>query len=423
MMTDPAEMVSDAKTPRPVSQSRTMNFIGVILTVEIRFAAFTVATTWLTNDIVLPMAEKTILFAGGGTGGHLYPGIAVAEQIRMRSPGSRIVFLCTKREIDKVILSPTGFEFIPQPIVPPVTTIGGLLKFWKSWRETKDLVRQILKDNRPAAVLGLGGYAAGVAVKMAAGRKIPTAILNPDVIPGKANQFLMKYTDAVCCQFEQTAEHVPAEFRSRLHITGCPIRSDISRGCERAAAMARLGLQSDLHTLVITGASLGAQTVNEAVLTLLAKMPIPGWQVLHLAGRDHSAAVKAEYEKISVAASLVDFTPAMADVWAVADLCISRSGASSCAELTACGVPSLLMPYPYHKDMHQRANARVLADAGAAVLVDDEKDREKNAAKIRTIIAPLLSDQAKRQAMSNAAKQLGKPNAAAMVGDLIQSIS
>ena len=115
-----------------------------------------------------------------------------------------------------------GFEFIPQPIVPPVTTIGGLLRFWKSWRETKDQVRQILRETKPAAVLGLGGYAAGVAVKMAASRKIPTAILNPDVIPGKANQFLMKHTSAVCCQFEQTAEHVPAEFRSNLHITGCP---------------------------------------------------------------------------------------------------------------------------------------------------------------------------------------------------------
>ena len=123
------------------------------------------------------MAEgKTIIFAGGGTGGHLYPGIAVAEDLRTRLPDAKIIFLCTNREIDKVILEPTGFEFIPQPIVPPKTSIGGLLRFWKSWRETKDQVRQILRQHRPAAVLGLGGYAAGVAVKMAAGRKIPTAI-------------------------------------------------------------------------------------------------------------------------------------------------------------------------------------------------------------------------------------------------------
>ncbi len=365
---------------------------------------------------------KTILFAGGGTGGHLYPGIAVAEALRAQMPDANLVFLCTNREIDKVILEPTGFEFIPQPIVPPVTTIGGLLRFWKSWRETKDQVRQIMRQRRPAAVLGLGGYAAGVAVKMAAARKIPTAILNPDVIPGKANQFLMKYTQAVCCQFTQTADHVPAEFKSRLHVTGCPIRSEITRMPDRSAAVSRLGLKTDLHTLVVTGASLGAQTVNEAVLTLLGKMPITGWQVLHLAGRDHAAAVRAGYEKLSVPVTVVDFTPAMADVWAVADLCVSRSGASSCAELIACGVPSLLMPYPYHKDMHQRANAKVLADAGAAILVDDEKDKQRNAAKLQPLIEPLLSDSAKRQAMSQAAKALGKPNASELVGEVIKSI-
>ncbi len=202
------------------------------------------------------MAEpSTILLAGGGTGGHLYPGIAVADELRNLRPDSRIIFLCTRREIDKIILEPTGFEFIPQPIVPPVTTVVGLLKFWKSWRETKDLVRQVLKDRHPAAVLGLGGYAAGVAVKMAAGRGIPTAILNPDVIPGKANQYLMRSTQAVCCQFEQTADHVPPEYRPKLKTTGCPIRSDITAGSHRAAAIARLDLQPNLKTLVVTGAS------------------------------------------------------------------------------------------------------------------------------------------------------------------------
>jgi UDP-N-acetylglucosamine--N-acetylmuramyl-(pentapeptide) pyrophosphoryl-undecaprenol N-acetylglucosamine transferase len=369
------------------------------------------------------MAETTtILFAGGGTGGHLYPGIAVAEQLRATLPAVNLVFLCTRREIDRVILQPTGFECIPQPIVPPVTTIGGLLRFWKSWRETKDQVRHILHQRRPAAVLGLGGYAAGVAVKMAAARKIPTAILNPDVIPGKANQFLMRYTNAVCCQFDETAQHVAAEHRARLHVTGCPIRSDITRDRDRSAAITRLGLSTELKTLVVTGASLGAQTVNEAVLDLLGTMPIPGWQVLHLAGRDHAAAVRGGYEKINVPATVLDFTPAMTDVWAVADLCISRSGASSCAELTACGIPSLLMPYPYHKDMHQRANAQVLASAGAAVLIDDEKNAEKNSAKLRSHLEPLLTDLTRRTRMSEQARKLGKPDAAERVGNVLKSI-
>ena len=367
------------------------------------------------------MAEPVTFFlAGGGTGGHLYPGIAVAEALREALPDVRPVFLCTTREIDRVILGPTGFEFLPQPIYPLAKSIGGLLRFWKGWRETKDLVRRLLREYRPAAVLGLGGYAAGVAVKLAAGRDIPCAILNPDVLPGKANQFLMKVARVVCCQFEATSKHVSSANRGKLKFTGCPIRADIRACRDRATAAGRLGLDPLLNTLLVTGASLGARTVNEAVLTMLKDLTLHGWQVLHLSGRDHGDAVRAGYRELSVAARIIDFTPDMADVWAATDLAVSRSGASSCAELTACGVPSILMPYPYHKDMHQRANAEQLANAGAAVLVDDEKDRRKNADKLRPVVESLLYDADRRRRMAEAARALGKPDAAETVaGELM----
>ncbi|HWE02982.1 MAG TPA: UDP-N-acetylglucosamine--N-acetylmuramyl-(pentapeptide) pyrophosphoryl-undecaprenol N-acetylglucosamine transferase, partial [Tepidisphaeraceae bacterium] len=344
----------------------------------------------------------TILMAGGGTGGHLFPGIAVAQALRALLPDARPLFLCTQREIDRVILESTGFEFIPQPIVPPVKSIGGLLKFWKSWRETKDLVRKILHERRPIAALGLGGYAAGVAIREAAGKKVPSALINPDVIPGKANQFLMKRAKAVCCQFASTANHVAAAERSKLRITGCPIREDIRTLPPREEASRRLQLDPRLMTLAVTGASLGAKTVNEAVLTMFEGVALRGWQVLHLAGREHADAVRAGYRELadngtSVAAQVIDFTPAMADVWAVTDLAVSRSGASSCAELTACGIPSILLPYPFHRDMHQRLNAKELSDAGAAALVDDEMDRRKNADKLRPVLESLLYDAGKRR--------------------------
>jgi UDP-N-acetylglucosamine--N-acetylmuramyl-(pentapeptide) pyrophosphoryl-undecaprenol N-acetylglucosamine transferase len=366
---------------------------------------------------------KTILLAGGGTGGHLYPGIAVAESLRTKMPEAKCVFLCTQKEIDRVILEAAGFEFIAQPIVPPVRTIGGLLKFWKSWRETRDVVSRTIRERKPAAVLGLGGYAAGVGVKTAAMRKVPTAILNPDVIPGRANQYLMRYTQHVCCQFEQTAEHVPREHRKKIAITGCPIRRQILNLPPRADAQQRLGLDRRLMTLVITGASLGAQTINEAVLEMLKEVKLQGWQILHLAGREHALKVREGYRELEVDARVIDFTPAMADVWAVADLCVSRSGASSCAELTACGVASILLPYPYHKDMHQRANAKVLADASAAVLIDDEKDAKKNALKLRPALESLLYEQTKRQAMGDAARKLGKANAADAVAEIVMKMT
>lgn len=361
----------------------------------------------------------TIFLAGGGTGGHLYPGVAVAEALRRIIPDCRPLFLCTQREIDRVILQPTGFEFVEQPIVPPVRNVGGLLKFWKSWRETKDLVRQLLRERRPAAVVGLGGYAAGVAVKTAALKKIPTTIINPDVIPGRANQFLMRYVQSVCCQFPQTAEHVNPSQRSKFHVTGCPIRRDICATSTRAASAKRFELEPRLMTLVITGASQGAQTVNEGVLAMLPTLKLQGWQILHLAGKEHAQAVRDVYREMEIIARVIDFTPEMADVWAVADLAICRSGASTCAELTACGIASILMPYPFHKDMHQRANAKVLVDAGAAIIVDDEKDARKNAEKLKLAIGPLLYDSAKRQAMAKAARSLGRPDAADAVAKIV----
>ncbi|HSI34115.1 MAG TPA: UDP-N-acetylglucosamine--N-acetylmuramyl-(pentapeptide) pyrophosphoryl-undecaprenol N-acetylglucosamine transferase [Tepidisphaeraceae bacterium] len=366
--------------------------------------------------------KKLIVFAGGGTGGHLYPGIAVAEALRTRSPDTRVLFLCTTRDIDRVILQPTGFEFIEQPIERPTRSVGGLLRFWKSWRETKELVRRVLKERKPDAVVGLGGYAAGVGVKLAAADKIPTALINPDVIPGKANQYLMKHAAAVCCQFEQTAQHVSSSRRAKLRVTGCPIRSDITALPPKAEAVARLGLDPLLNTLMITGASQGAQTVNEGVTATLAGLDMQGWQVLHLSGRAHADAVREAYRKIDVRARVVDFTPAMADVWAATDLTVSRSGASTCAELTACGIPSILMPYPFHKDQHQRLNAKVLADAGAAVLVDDERDAAKNSAKLKPALEQLLFDAGRRRAMGDAARAMGKPGAADEVATTVLAL-
>jgi UDP-N-acetylglucosamine--N-acetylmuramyl-(pentapeptide) pyrophosphoryl-undecaprenol N-acetylglucosamine transferase len=365
----------------------------------------------------------TILLAGGGTGGHLYPGIAVAEALRELAPHVKPIFLCTEREIDRVILSPTGFEFIPQPIVPWKKSISGTLRFARHFGETWDLVRKVLKEHKPAAVLGLGGYAAGLAVKLAARKKIPTALLNPDVIPGEANRLLIKQAAAVCCQFQQTAEHVDPAQHCKLKVTGCPIRSQIRHLPPRESAAGRLSLDPMLNTLVVTGASLGAQTINEAVLTMLGGVTLRGWQILHLSGRDHAGAVRAGYRELHVPAVVIDFTPAMADIWSIADLAISRSGASSCAELTACGVPSILFPYPFHRDFHQRANAGVLADGGAAILLDDEKDAKKNAAKLRPAVESLLYDVTRRRNMSEAARKLGKPEAADNVARLVSDMA
>ena len=358
----------------------------------------------------------TILFAGGGTGGHLYPGVSVAQALLRRYTDANPLFLCTKRPIDETILTPTRLPFVKQPIVPLVKSVGGLLSFWKAYRETLDLIKQTVRERKPLAVLGLGGYAAWPAVKYCAERGIPAALINPDVVPGKANQVLFKRVSRVFCQFDATRHHVPANQQDKLVITGCPVRDDLCTPSREDAAQ-RLGLDARLRTLTVTGASQGAQTVNEAVIESIKTAKLQGWQILHLAGKDHAESVRTAYRELGLAAAVVDFTPGMADVWAVTDLTVSRSGASTCAELTACGIPSVLMPYPFHKDMHQRANAQALVDAGAAVLIDDAKDRRQNAERLKPILESLLYDAPKRQAMAAAAKAVGRPDAGEAVAD------
>jgi len=152
-------------------------------------------------------------------------------------------------------------------------------------------------------------------------------------------------------------------------------------------------------------------------------MKLQGWNILHLAGRDHAVPVRQAYRELNIQAVVIDFTPAMSDVWAVSDLVICRSGASTCAELTACGKASILMPYPFHKDMHQRANAKVLADAGAAVLLDDAKDRKLNAQRLLPVLQKLLYNANARADMAARAKQIARPDASDQVADYVAQIA
>jgi len=376
--------------------------------------------------MVMTTSPTTILFAGGGSGGHLYPGVSVAQSLARLLPSMTPLFLCTNREIDSTILNPTGYEFVKQPIVPPKRTVSGLIRFWRGWRQTHDVVKTILRERAPMAVLGLGGYAAGVAVKLAKAARIPTAILNPDVIPGKATLHLLSCVQRVCCQFDSTRDHVPAGHQSKIITTGCPIRSDMTVRIPRDQAARHLGLDPLLNTLVVTGASQGAVTVNQAVLEslkiILRDQPsrkLQGWQILHLAGKDNAESVRAEYRELELPAVVIDFTPAMLDVWSVADLTVSRSGASTCAELMALRVPSVLMPYPFHRDNHQMENAKVLMKAGAAEILPDLKQRKANGKMLAPLIELLLYDAPRRNRMSEAAGLIAKPDAAERVAQVM----
>jgi UDP-N-acetylglucosamine--N-acetylmuramyl-(pentapeptide) pyrophosphoryl-undecaprenol N-acetylglucosamine transferase len=379
--------------------------------------------------------------AGGGTGGHLYPGLAVADALKARTGGSvELVWAATPRPVDQRLLAKFGEQYIRQPVQPLVKSLGKLWGFVRGWQESCSYWSAYFANNQVGCVVALGGYAAGPASYVAAKRKIPVVLLNPDALPGLANRFLLKRADVVVTQWPLAPKYQSA-IRGKAKALGCPIRPELV-GRTRVEGGEKLGINSRLKTLVVTGASLGAKTINDAVLAMLEDAEIrkafensPGlppkggttceWQIVHLAGMDQANAVKAAYARFpNLRVRVIDYCDDMASLWAIADLAIARAGASTCAELTACGVPSLLLPYPFHKDMHQRANAEELEKVGAAVIIDDAKDASINAAAIKNALSSLLYDDSRRSLMAEASHVAGKPLAAdAIAGEILALVA
>lgn len=346
------------------------------------------------------MSSPIYIFAGGGTGGHLYPALAVAERLRERQPDARIVFACSDRAIDRRVLDPTGYAIVPQPVRPMPPSAKGWGRFLLAYGRSRRQAGDLIADLRPAAVLGAGGFAAGPVVCRAAKSGIPAALLNPDAVPGKANRLLAKHVDVIFTQFQATADHFPVKRRAKVRCVGCPVsRRFFEAG--RAEAISHFGLRDDRKTLLVNGGSLGARSINEAVAALGEELGAlsDSWQVLHVTGSGQAGGGQKAGENFRV----VDYCRRMDLAYAAADLTVGRCGAASVAELSAAATPAVLMPYPHHKDQHQRLNATPLAEAGAAVIVTDQIETSANAAALREQLLPLMRDPARLDAMRAAA--------------------
>jgi UDP-N-acetylglucosamine--N-acetylmuramyl-(pentapeptide) pyrophosphoryl-undecaprenol N-acetylglucosamine transferase len=252
---------------------------------------------------------------------------------------------------------------------------------------------------------------------------IPTFLLNPDALPGRANQYLAghKQVAHVFAQWEASLSHFPAH--APVTVAGCPVRrSFLEAGLkDRAELLRRFDLDPARRTLLVTGASQGARTINEAMALLAGRLDWAGWQVLHLAGGQHADWVKAAYARVTkdgaccFRARVLAFTDRMAEALAAADLVVSRAGASSLAEILVLGKPCVLMPYPFHRDQHQRVNAEVLADAGAAVIVEDGRQADENRRRLEPVLRRLMRSEQARAAMARAAAGLARPDAGAVI--------
>lgn len=360
---------------------------------------------------------RRIFLAGGGTGGHLYPGLAVAEAILRRRPETAVAFSCTRGEMDSKILRGRGLPVTPidsRPFRPrsPWTWPRFLVSLFLTGNHARRRFREFCPD----VVLGLGGYGSYAPVRVGQKYGAATAILNPDIVPGRANRRLARRTDAVFCQFQPTVE----AFGNAARLTGCPVRASVV-GRDRANALAGFGLDAARRTLLVTGASSGARTVNRSLVALLKDRGLPeGWQVLHLTGELDHAEVAEAYRGIRVPATVRAYEHDMGLAYAAADLAVARAGASTIAELLAVGLPAVFMPYPFHRDQHQMRQARAVEAMGAAVVVEDRPGDPATWRDLAAALESLMADDARRRELAGRARAAGRPGAAdAVAGALL----
>ena len=299
--------------------------------------------------------SPAVAFAGGGTGGHLFPAIAMAEEIRRRWPDARVTFLCTKRPIDTSILSRTKFAYQPMP-APRWVGFSGLVggfvpESWSAFRHAYSELKAFGAD----VVLGVGGYGSVPTVLAAKALNIPVILLEQNARVGRANQFLARFAKMVCCQWREAVSEIAGGT-----FTGNPIRP-IRRA---EGAKVQMGLDPEKPTLGILGGSLGAHAINEFFRGNATRMR--DWNVVHSTGQTDWARVDGAYRYENVRAWTTPFCDRMDLFYGASDLVVCRAGGTTIAEATALGVPLVLVPLPTSANGHQEANANAAEKAGAA---------------------------------------------------------
>ncbi len=354
----------------------------------------------------------TVVLAGGGTGGHVYPALAMGEALQAR--GHSLRYYGDAGRLEGRVVPERGIPF--HPIEAPQYPRGGVAgkaRFAMQLLGAIVASRSLLKKHDVDMVLGVGGYISAPPVIAAWTLGIPRAVHEANVTPGMANRLCARVADLVLLTYEQTASRLPG--KAPRETVGCPVNPKVLEG-DRAAAFERYGLDPDERTLLIVGGSLGAQTLNDLGIAI-AKNPDRSHQLILVTGPTYFEATSAALDPLPEGVALVDYERKMPEAYAAADLVVARAGSSTLAELTALGKPSLLIPSPNVTDNHQEGNARGLEEVGAAELVV-EKGLELDVVAAR--LQELLSDQPALDTMASAAKTQGKLDTAERVAALLE---
>ena len=370
------------------------------------------------HSTVLRSARSVVLIAGGGTGGHLMPALAIANALQERAPEVEPVLIGATRGVEARILPSRDFRFHLLPTEPIYRRA-----WWKNLRwpfvagRLLREVARVFETERPAAVLGTGGYASGPVVWWAAGHGIPTAIQEQNAYPGLASRWLSRRVRHVYLGLPEAERLLRLGRNTQVFDTGNPITPP-SPG-RRSAAAAKYGVDASQSVVLVTGGSQGARAINRAVAGWIDAGGPGDAALIWVTGRGTYDEFARYHRPPQV--QVLDFLDPMGDGYAVADLVVSRAGMITVAELCAWGLPNVLVPLPTAAADHQTHNARVLAAAGASVLLPQA---ELTADRLRDVITTLLGDPARRKEMAERALARGRPNAARdIVSNLLTLIS
>lgn len=356
---------------------------------------------------------RRVIMAGGGTGGHLFPGIAVVEELRRRRPDVEVTFVGTERGIEARVLPERG-ERLELIEVRPLKgrTAPELMRSMLMLPGAFTRASALISELRPDVVIGVGGYAAGPMLLAAAARGIPTAILEQNAHVGLTNRLLAPIAGRAYVAFEEAAAQL-GERKARL--VGNPVRRSFVDAA-RKALIDPDGFEARASQVFVLGGSQGAKALNETVPAALARLDLGerGVKVLHQTGAAMRDEVERRYADLGVEAEVVSFVDDMAKAYSSASLVIARAGATTLAEVCAIGRPSILVPYPYAADDHQARNAEALEKGGAAVSI---RESHLTPGILAAEARRLLDDRDARVKMAEAARRHGRPDAAAAIVD------
>lgn len=349
-----------------------------------------------------------IIIAGGGTGGHVIPALAIAQQLKKQFD-AEVLFIGTARGIETRLVPQAGFPL-------ELVQVGALknVSLMTRAKTMFDLPRAIAASSRmlsefdPEVVIGVGGYASGPAMVAAIRRRLPTLAFEPNVVPGFANRMIARWVSAAAVHFEETCRYFP-----RCRVTGVPVR----------ASFFSIAAKTDgPPTLLVFGGSQGARAINQAMIESLTglRAKIPGIHIVHQTGQRDYDRVLAAYSESGVSGEVYRFIDDMPGTFGRVDLLVCRSGASTVGEITAAGKPAIFVPFPAAADDHQNVNARALERVGAAVVVEESN---LGAAYLVDTIAALIGDSGRLRSMSVAARSLAHPKAVEEIAEMVMELA